>query len=101
MADRRSVVVHIAGQRYVVRSDADETYVRTLAGYVDERINEVRSSSKLIPTQKLAILAALNVADDLFKERRKRAQLKSRVREKSKVVLALWVLQWVLEKRKS
>ena len=39
---KRPVVVHIAGQRYVVRSDADETYVQTLAEHVDKRMREVQ-----------------------------------------------------------
>jgi len=85
---KKPVAVTIGGQRYVVRSDADATYVRTLAGYLDERIEEVKNASRVIPTQKLAILAALNVADELFKERQSREDLKSKVREKSKAVLA-------------
>ncbi|MCC6747516.1 MAG: cell division protein ZapA [Deltaproteobacteria bacterium] len=85
---KRPVEVQIAGERFVVRSDADETYVRILAGYVDERIGEVQRASRLVPTQKLVVLAALNIADDLFQERRKRAELKRRVRDKSKAVLA-------------
>jgi cell division protein ZapA len=86
---KRSVVVHIAGQRYVVRSDADEVYVQQLAGYVDGRVREVQQSSKRIPSQSLAVLAALNIADDLFQERKKRTELKRRIRDKSKAVLTM------------
>lgn len=86
---KRSVVVHIGGQRYVVRSDADEAYVQTLAGYVDERVKEVQKSSKPVTSQSLAVLAALNVADDLFQERRKRIDLRQRVIDRSKAVIAL------------
>ena len=85
---KRSVVVHIAGQRLVVRSDADEAYIQRLAGYVDERVGEVQRSSKRVPSQSLAILAALNVADELFQERDKRAELKQQIREKSRAVLS-------------
>jgi cell division protein ZapA len=85
---KRSVVVHIAGQRYVVRSDANEAYVQQLAGYVDDRVREVQQSSRRVPSQSLAILAALNIADDLFQERDRRASLKQRVREKSRAVLS-------------
>jgi len=87
LAKKKSVVVTIAGQRLTVKSDADETYVRRLAGYVDQRIGEVRNLSRPVPTQKLAILAALNIADDLFQERGKRTELKRQVRERSKAVL--------------
>lgn len=84
---KKSVAVNIAGQRYVVRSDADETYIRTLAEFVDAQIDEIRDAARIVPTQKLAVLSALNIADELFQERRKREQLKERVREKSKAVL--------------
>ena len=85
---KRLVQLHIGGQRYSVKSDADETYVRVLAGHVDEQLQEVGQSSRAVPTQKLLVLAALTIADELFSERRKRAELKRRVKEKSQEVLA-------------
>lgn len=85
---KRAVVVHIAGQRYVLRSDADEAYVQSLAGYVSERINEVQRSSRPVPSQSLAVLAALNIADDLFRERQTQFALKEKIRDKSKALLA-------------
>ena len=85
---KRAVVVHIAGQRYVLRSDADEAYVQSLAGHVNERINEVQRSPRPVPSQSLAVLAALNIADDLFRERQRRVALKEKIRDKSKKLLA-------------
>jgi len=85
---KRSVVVHIAGQRYVVRSDADEAYVHTLAGYVNDRIMEVQQSSRPVSSQSLAVLAALNIAGDFFRERQLRRDLKRKVREKSRAMVA-------------
>ena len=85
---KQSVVVHIAGQRYVVRSDANEAYVQQLAGYVDDRVREVQQSSRRVPSQSLAVLAALNIADDLFQERDRRVSLKQKVREKSRAVFS-------------
>jgi cell division protein ZapA len=85
---KRAVVVHIAGQRYVVKSDADEAYIQSLAGYVNERIEEVQFSSRPVTAPSLAVLAALNIADDLFRERQQRQELRRRIRDKSKAVLA-------------
>jgi len=85
---KRSVVVHVGGQRYVVRSDADETYIRTLAAYVDDRLKEVQRSSKPVSSQSLAVLAALNITDELFKERQKRVELKQRIKDKSNAAIA-------------
>lgn len=85
---KRSVVVHIAGQRYVVRSDADEEFVNLLAGYVNDRIMEVQRTSRPVSGQSLAVLAALNIAGDYFREKQQRLVLKQQVREKSRALLA-------------
>lgn len=84
---KRSVIVYIAGQRYVIRSDADEEYVQTLATFVNDRIMEVQQSSRPVSPQSLVMLAALNIADDLFKARQDRKALKTKVKEKSRAIL--------------
>ena len=71
-----------------MRSDADETYIRTLAAYVDDRLREVQKSSKPVTSQSLAVLAALNITDELFKERQKRVELKQRIKDKSNAAIA-------------
>lgn len=71
----------------MVRSDADEDYVQRLAGFVDERVREVQRSSRPVPARSLAVLAALNIADELFQERQASRRLKQRVRDKSRAVL--------------
>ncbi len=86
---RRSVPVTIAGQRYVLRSDAEEAYVRELAGIVDERIGRVKRTSRTVATHKVAILTALQLADELVRERRRRAALRTAVRERAGRLLAL------------
>ena len=63
------VTVEIAGQRYPIRSGLDERYVAELAAYVDQK---VRSAVQMAPESDLlglAILAALNIADDMFRAR--------------------------------
>jgi cell division protein ZapA len=72
----------------VVRSDADEQYVQTLAGYVNDRILEVQRTSRPVSGQSLAVLAALNIAGEYFREKQQRRELKQRVREKSRALLA-------------
>lgn len=59
-----------------------------LAGFLSEQIEEVRRTQRVVPTQKLVVLAALNIVDALFKERREQTELKQRVRERSKALLA-------------
>ena len=100
MTATHPISVTIGGQRYVVKSDADETYVRTLAGYVDEKLEEVRKGARSLPEQKQLILSALNIADELLQERQKRTEFKRQVREQSEAVLTQIEL-WSKKHRKS
>jgi cell division protein ZapA len=81
------VTVQIAGQRYSLRSDSDDHEVKDLAAFVDGRIKDIHKQTRTADSQAAAILAALQIAEDLFKERRARAELKSKIREKGKSLL--------------
>ncbi|MSP62675.1 MAG: cell division protein ZapA [Myxococcales bacterium] len=85
---RRSVAVTIAGQRYMLKSDAEVEYVNSIAAFVDQKIGEVQRSTRQVGTHQVAILAALQIADDLFQERRRRAELRRKVRDRSRRMLA-------------
>jgi len=80
---KRSVTVEVGGQKFTIRTDADAEYVRSLAAFVTEKIVEVKSSTRTFSTHALAILAALNIADELFSSRQNQAELRRRVREKA------------------
>ena len=65
MADSDRVVsVEICGQRYPIRSTLDAEYVARLAGYVDEKIRAAGEATSSGDGQRLAVLAALNIADE-------------------------------------
>ena|SRR3990172_1574913 len=63
----RVVPVQIAGQRYPIRSSLDPEYVTRLALYVDEKMRAAADSTPTGDSLRLAVLAALNVADELFR----------------------------------
>ncbi len=84
---KRSITVQIAGQRYTLKSDADEDEVKALAAHVDSRIREIQKAVRGADTQSVAVLAALQVAEDLFKERAASAALKKKIRDKSQGLL--------------
>ena len=86
---KRSVTVDVAGQKLQLRTDADERYVASLAEFVSEKIGEVKASSRTFSTSIVAVLAALNIADELFQLREREAELRRRVREKSERLLEL------------
>ena len=61
--------VEIFGQRLGVRADGDATRLQELARFVDDRMREVADRSSSVDTVKIAVLTALNIADELFQER--------------------------------
>lgn len=73
MERRGSVTqVEIFGQTYNVRADGDSAYIHDLARFVDSRMKEVADRTATVDTTKIAILAALNISDDLYQmEKRK------------------------------
>ncbi|MBI2221700.1 MAG: cell division protein ZapA [Acidobacteria bacterium] len=68
-ANTRVVTVEIGGQRYPIRSTLDAAYVAELAAYVDEKLALAARESSTGDTLKVAVLAALNIADELFRAR--------------------------------
>ncbi len=60
--------VRIAGKEYTIASYDSEEYVGRVAAWVDRRMNELSAATKL-PASQLAVLAAVNAADDMMKSR--------------------------------
>ena len=67
MAEAHVVSVDIRGQRYPIRSTLDAQYVNGLASYVDEKMRAAADSTPSGDSVRLAVLAALNIADELFR----------------------------------
>jgi len=60
--------VQIMGHEYPVEANpGDELYVNRLAQYVEERMREVKDESKIVDSYKLAVLAAMNISDELLR----------------------------------
>ena len=79
----RVVTVEIAGQRYPIRSTLDERYVAELAAYVESRM---RAASDVAPASDilgLAILVALNIADELFRLRAQHSEANGELNERA------------------
>lgn len=69
-AEGKSVVqVQILGQQLSIRGEADQDYIVGVAGYVDRKMREITEKLPVASLSKVAILASLNIADELFKER--------------------------------
>ena len=67
MSDGHVVPVEIHGQRYPIRSTLDPEYVARLASYVDLKMRAAAESAPAGDSLRLAVLAALNIADEVFR----------------------------------
>ncbi len=77
------VTVEIAGQRYPIRSGLDERYVAELAAYVDQKMRAAVTASPESDTLGLAILVALNIADDVFRARQQQSTSRGELNERA------------------
>jgi len=78
----RLVEVTICNAHYTIKTDADEAYIQSIARYVNSKVEEIQNKTKSVSTINVIILAALNIADDLFRE-------KDRNRKYMKKIVAL------------
>lgn len=80
MSRKSSVKVTIVGEEYTIRSDEAPEYTRAVAKYVDEAIRSVMNAGGTVESHKAAILAALEITDELFKSRDGQVDLADRMR---------------------
>jgi cell division protein ZapA len=63
----RVIPVDIQGQRYPIRTSLEPEYVARLAAYVDEKMRAAAETAPTGDSLRLAVLSALNIADELFR----------------------------------
>lgn len=66
---KHSTRVTICGEDYTIRSDSSPDHTRAVAAYVDAKIREVLENASVVESHKAAILAALQITDELFEAR--------------------------------
>ena len=74
------VDVEIFGKVYTVRGDKDPEYVRRVAEFVDRKMREIAQVTDTVSTSRIAILASLNIADELMTMLEESEELKDRVK---------------------
>jgi cell division protein ZapA len=77
----KGVNVEIMGQNLVVASDKDDDWVKSVAETVDEKIKVIRAGGHTVSSVNLAILAALNFADELERLRKEHQELLDQIDE--------------------
>jgi cell division protein ZapA len=68
----KTIEVEVFGQRFSLQGEGDEAYFHELAEYVDTQMRTLAKQTKTSTPTKLAILAAINVTDELFRQQRHR-----------------------------
>ena len=77
------VPVEILGQRFPIRSNLDEEYVGRLAEYVNDKIRAAADATETGDHVRFAVLAALNIADELFRLRDASSAREGRLAERT------------------
>jgi cell division protein ZapA len=75
----KSIQVEIFDKNYTVQGELDEAYVKGLARVVDEKMRAIAGATGSVDAGRVAVLAALNLADELESYRRERGELQRRV----------------------
>ena len=87
MMKTKVVKVNILGQDYVVRSAAGQKYLEKVAAYVDEKMEEIKASGIDDSQQlRIAILAAMNITDELFTYKKEKKKFVDKVEAKTNAI---------------
>jgi len=79
----QTIRVEIYNQTYSIRSDGDNEYIQDLAAYVDSKMRELSSGTMTVDSLKVAILAALHIADEYYQLRHSQAQADAQLAARS------------------
>lgn len=83
----KTIEVEVYGQRFSLQGEADEKYFHELAKYVDGQMRTLAQKMTTGTPTKLAILAAINIADQLFHQKRKRQGNEAEIERKAQEIL--------------
>eukprot|EP01156_Anaeramoeba_ignava_P011595 Anaeramoba_ignava/a484068_26.p4 GENE.a484068_26~~a484068_26.p4 ORF type:complete len:101 (-),score=6.34 a484068_26:2685-2987(-) len=82
------VKVNIHGQEYTVKAQADPDYIKNVARYVNEKMDEVeRSLPNKQASIRVAILAAMNITDELFSNNLEKNKLQKNIQSKTNLLI--------------
>lgn len=74
--------IEIYDQLYNVNADGNEDYLRELAAYVDGKMRSVADATHMVDSLKVAVLAALNIADETFAMRKRQTEIEGPLRKR-------------------
>ncbi len=83
MTEKNAEKVEIFGQEYKIKGVGDPHYIHRIAGYVDKKMREIAHSSGIMSQSRIAILAALNIADELHQEKENKKNIQNELGRKA------------------
>jgi cell division protein ZapA len=89
MPDKNRVEVRIAGKDYRIKGVESDEYLQRIGLYVDKKMNEIMKRNNKLSTSMVAVLTALNVADDYMKTRESEQNLKKELENARNRIQAL------------
>lgn len=81
------VEVDIFGQTFTINSEEQARYVKELAAYVDQRMRQIAGSTKTVVPLRVAIMAALSIADEWYKANQREQEIEKETERLSAVLL--------------
>lgn len=78
--EKQKTVVKIAGKEYTMSGYETEEYMHRVAAYVDGKIGELKKNYFILSTSMTAVLAAANIADELFKAQEENMLLQDKIK---------------------
>jgi len=83
------VKIEIYDQTYNVNADQNEEYLKELATYVNARMRVVAETTRTVDSLKVAVLAALNIADEMFTLRQRQQEIEGPLRKRVEKCVAM------------
>ena len=80
-------MINVFGEDYAIRSDSDQEYTKKVAKYLNRKMKEVADGLSTRTYSKVAVLAAMNITDELFKEKIDKENTLSQVEERAQTLL--------------
>jgi len=80
---KNRVHVKIYGEEHTMRGPASPEYMKRVAHYVDEKMRQIGQSNSRLGISKIAVLTAINLADELFLLRKELQELETILDQKT------------------
>jgi cell division protein ZapA len=87
--EQEGIRVSIYDQVYYIKSGTDRAYMEEVARYLDQKMNAIASRTQTVDSFRVAVLAALHIADELFRLKQEHERLENGVRTKASQYTAL------------